>query len=90
MTFEIDLAQRDHTRPLDFLTMGRGTMRKIYCTCGRIVDIDRSYFSIRTNLGKQVECSRCRNHRIGREIDALNDHFMGISEEESDSSDFLL
>ncbi len=70
------------TRPLDFLATGRNSMRKIYCSCGRIVDIDGGYFKRRMNLGKQVECSVCRNERVGREIDELNAHFMGIDEPE--------
>jgi hypothetical protein len=47
-------------------------MRKVYCTCGSIVDLDCDYFYRRMNLGKQVECIRCRNERVSREIDELN------------------
>ena len=35
---------------------------------------------IRLSLGKELECMNCRNARISREIDALNDHFNGIDE----------
>ena len=65
-------------------TFGPCTMKKIYCTCGSIVDLDRDYFNIRMGLGKQIECSHCRNARVSREIDELNNHFLGIDEESSD------
>lgn len=88
MEFVIEHANRG-TRPLDFLAEGYGGMKKIYCTCGRIVDIDDTYFKRRMNLGKQVECSVCRNARVSREIEDLNNHFLGISEEECLVSDLL-
>jgi len=68
---------------------GPCTMRKVYCTCGSIVDLDRDYFYRRMNLGKQVECIRCRNERVSREIDELNNHFLGIDDEGA-SDPFLL
>lgn len=82
MEFEVDSTYR-HIREHDFLSLGKCSMKKIYCTCGSIVDVDGDYFKMRMNLGKSVECCRCRNERIGREIDSLNNHFLGISEEDS-------
>ena len=52
----------------------------VYCECGRIVILDRAEMKIRLSLGKELECMSCRNARISREIDALNDHFNGIDE----------
>ena len=72
-----------HARIPDRKVMEGGAMKKIYCTCGRIVDIDRDYFDMRMRLGKQVECRFCRNIRIGHEIEELNNHFQGIPEEDS-------
>ena len=69
----------------DFGIFGPSTMRKVYCSCGSIIDMDRDYFLMRMNLGKQVECNHCRNERVSREIDELNNHFLGIDEESSDS-----
>lgn len=47
----------------------------VYCSCGRIVNLDRDEMNIRISLGKELECSKCRNQRISIEIDALNEHF---------------
>ena len=88
MEFVMDLTHGG-TRALDFLALGKGSMRKIYCTCGRIVDIDSGYFKIRMGLGKSLECSFCRNQRVGREIDELNDHFLGIDEDDREAVDLL-
>ena len=68
----------------DYGIFGPFTMRKVYCSCGSIVDLDRDYFYRRMNLGKQVECIHCRNERVSREIDELNNHFLGIDEEADD------
>ena len=35
---------------------------------------------LKLSLGKELECMSCRNARISREIDALNDHFDGVEE----------
>ena len=45
---------------------------KIYCSCGRLVDIDRNACKVKKNLHKELECARCRNLRIAREIEFLN------------------
>lgn len=58
---------------------GNATM-SVYCECGRIVILDRSEMKLRLSLGKELECMTCRNARISREIDALNDHFNGVDE----------
>lgn len=63
-------------------------MKKIYCTCGCIADWDRDYFNIRVGLGKQIECAHCRNARVAREIDELNNHFLGIDEDTTDFQSF--
>ena len=81
MEFEVDSTYR-RIREHDFLSLGACPMKKIYCTCGSIVDVDKDYFRMRMNLGKSVECPHCRNIRVGREIDNLNDHFLGIDEDE--------
>ena len=47
-------------------------MKKIYCACGSIVDLDGEYLTRRLKLSKEVECVHCRNLRISREIDELN------------------
>lgn len=60
------------------------SMKKVYCPCGRIMDLDISYFNRRLGLGKPVECVRCRNIRISNEIDELNAHFSGEPETEQD------
>lgn len=65
-------------RTLDRLS-GNAEM-SVYCECGRIVIQDRAEMHLRLSLGKELECMSCRNARISREIDAMNDHFNGIDE----------
>ncbi len=56
---------------------------QIYCSCGRIVRLDREEVSLKIRLGKDLECTSCRNRRISWEIDMMNDHFDGILEQEA-------
>ena len=53
----------------------------VYCSCGRIVNLDRDEMNVRIALGKELECSKCRNQRISIEIDALNEHFAPVAPE---------
>ncbi len=71
-------SQSGYLRTLD--TMAESSMMSVYCTCGRIVVLDRTEMHTRLSLGKELECSSCRNVRISHEIDAMNDHFNGIDE----------
>lgn len=52
--------------------VGRDGMKKVYCKCGCIIDLDSSYLIRRLKLGKDLECVNCRNARISKEIDELN------------------
>ena len=54
----------------------------VYCSCGRIMDLDRQEMEFKICLGKELECSRCRNERIGREIDLLNAIYSGHVDED--------
>ena len=63
-------------RTLD--TMAESSVMSVYCQCGRIVVLDRSEMRLRLSLGKELECTSCRNLRISEEIDAMNDHFNGV------------
>lgn len=56
---------------------------QIYCSCGRIVSLDRSEMQLKMKLGKDLECASCRNFRISAEIDMMNDHFSGIIEQDA-------
>ncbi len=67
-------------RTLDL--MASSAMMSVYCTCGRIVILDRSEMKLKLQLGKELQCMTCRNARISKEIDALNDHYNGVSEED--------
>lgn len=71
-------SHRGILRTLD--TMAESSMMSVYCTCGRIVIQDRAEMRVRLALGKELECSACRNARISVEIDAMNDHFNGVEE----------
>ena len=48
---------------------------KIYCACGKIVDLDKKKMNIKKSLKKDLECTTCRNMRISKEIDSLNELF---------------
>lgn len=65
-----------------FTEFSCSTMRKIYCDCGRILDLDSRYFALKQSLNKKVECPCCRNARIAMEIQDLNDHFNPPTEED--------
>lgn len=71
-----------YARMLD--NAGPRSLMKIYCSCGRIVDLDRKVMAVKRSLKKDVECTVCRNARISMEIDLLNDCFAGVSSAEED------
>ncbi|MDR0524061.1 MAG: hypothetical protein LBG62_06560 [Candidatus Methanoplasma sp.] len=54
---------------------------KIYCLCGRIVDLDRASAEMKFRLRKGAECAICRNSRISREIDEIETCFNGSAAE---------
>ena len=65
-----------------FNVVGMTRMKKIYCKCGRIIGLDYSQMKLKLALGKELECTECRNARISKDIDDLNCHFDGESVEE--------
>jgi len=68
-------------RTLD--NVGTRSLVKIYCACGKIVDLDRKNMNVKKSLKKDLECPACRNMRIGKDIDLLNTQYeRGISAEE--------
>lgn len=69
-----------YMRTLD--AMASAAMMSVYCTCGRIVILDRAEMKLKLDLGKELQCMTCRNARISKEIDALNDHYNGVPEED--------
>ena len=78
----------DYIRPLtnavntQFTVDGISRMKKIYCKCGCIIGLDSSQMKLKLKLGKELECTECRNARISRDIDELNMHFSGEAVEE--------
>lgn len=54
----------------------------VYCSCGRIVALDRSEMMLKLSLKKELECTTCRNRRISNEIDYLNDLYDGLIDDE--------
>ena len=65
-----------------FNVVGMTKMKKIYCKCGRIIGLDYSQMKLKLALGKELECTECRNARISKDIDDLNCHFEGETAEE--------
>ncbi|MGN0099168.1 MAG: hypothetical protein ACI38Y_07580 [Candidatus Methanomethylophilaceae archaeon] len=68
-----------HNKLLD--DASSSSMMSVYCGCGRIVNQDRSEMMLKLDLGKELECTTCRNTRISHEIDELNQHFDPAQEE---------
>jgi len=60
------------------------SMNKALCGCGALADLDANVLRRKQNLGKRVECSRCRNRRIAEEKEALDRHFQGLGDEDPD------
>jgi hypothetical protein len=60
---------------------GETTKRKILCSCGAIAEIDQGIAANKMMLGKAMECRTCRNERIARERDELEQHFSGNGDE---------
>ncbi|MCL2148340.1 MAG: hypothetical protein FWH47_03265 [Methanomassiliicoccaceae archaeon] len=54
---------------------GPRAFMKIYCPCGKIVDLGKREMGVKLSLKKELECTACRNARISRDIDFLNDLF---------------
>lgn len=83
-----DIVAPDPFRPLDCIRnsliydAGPASFQKIYCKCGRIVDFDRCGCELKKSLHKEVECSRCRNDRISRELDSLDEHYCHIESDD--------
>ena len=65
-----------------FNVSGLARMKKIYCRCGCIIGLDSAQMKLKIKLGKELECTDCRNARISREIDRMNEHFDGVADEE--------
>ena len=62
-----------------FNVAGLSRMKKIYCKCGRIIGLDSAQMKLKLKLGKELECTECRNARISKDIDEINMHFDGES-----------
>lgn len=72
----------DRVRNSTLFGTGLDSFTKIYCSCGRIVDIDTKAYRRKLALHKPVECAFCRNERISDEIDHLDAHYNFIEEPE--------
>lgn len=60
-----------------FSVPGIGRTKSIYCKCGNIIRMDSAQVNIKLALGKELECPKCRNERISRDIDEIEMHFSG-------------
>lgn len=68
-----------------FNVAGLSRMKKIYCRCGRIIGLDSSQMKLKLKLGKELECTECRNSRISKDIDEMNMHFDGLDDDVADT-----
>lgn len=57
-------------------------MMSVYCSCGNIVSLDYRKMSLKLLLGKDLQCTKCRNLRISDEIEKLDNIFNGSTDEE--------
>ena len=73
-----DIRSSTNTVTTVFNIRGMPKMKEIYCSCGRIIGMDSAQVKLKLKLGKELECTECRNARISRDIDEMNDHFNGI------------
>lgn len=53
---------------------------KIYCSCGRFIDMDTKTLNLKQNLHKPIECIHCRNLRISKELDLLDEEYTIVEE----------
>ncbi|MDH7508479.1 MAG: hypothetical protein QHH00_03665 [Methanomassiliicoccales archaeon] len=71
----------ENSRNLGEVMFGPFSSKKILCECGAIADIDSTVVRLKHKLGKEIECTACRNQRIARELEALQAHFTNPDEE---------
>lgn len=61
-------------------------MVKVACeNCGANIDLDGASVAIKRKLKKKIECAICRNARVSRDHDVLEQIFYGNYEEEPDT-----
>ena len=72
-----------HCRSRTLDRLSEDLAMSVYCSCGRIVILDKREMSVKLELSKELECMKCRNIRISREIDEINNHFLGIVDEDA-------
>ena len=78
MICDDNIRSSTNTKNTAFNVAGLGRMKKIYCCkCGRIIGLDSAQVKLKMKLGKELECSECRNARISVDIDEMNSHFDG-------------
>jgi len=68
--------------PSGTLTVEPIATSRVLCSCGAVVELDRSMVGIKHKLGKTVECRKCRNVRIAREKEEEDIAFTGIKDDE--------
>jgi hypothetical protein len=47
----------------------------VLCACGALVRLDRTSVNRRRQMGKPLECQRCRNRRVSLEREDMNNEF---------------
>jgi len=77
-----------HTGYTTLDTVPASMTMSVYCRCGKIVVLDRGEMMLKLKLDKELECMECRNLRIYNEIDEMDKHYLGISEEDVFSERF--
>jgi hypothetical protein len=67
----------------NYMTFSQAPTVRTLCKCGAVVEADRNVVRTKRNLGKSVECRRCRTARIATEKAELDQEFFGIQEDGS-------
>ena len=66
-----------------YFTFSPAPTVRTLCKCGAVVEADRNVVRTKRDLGKSVECRRCRTARIALEKAELDLEFFGIHEDGS-------
>ncbi len=66
--------------------MAERDMLDVDCdNCGVRIGLDSSVVSVKHQLHKPVECPICRNMRVSKEMELLENEFRGMKSEENET-----
>jgi hypothetical protein len=78
---EVDPLGRHVLEKDNYMTFSPAPTVRTLCKCGAVVEADRNVVRTKRNLGKSVDCRRCRTARIALEKAELDLEFFGAQED---------